>query len=249
MSGNVTGGVLVVGVVGDREQVVAPLAHGEHPEAVLARHGLRALRARSARLAEGGALELTYEATPLTGIPPEAPSTRRDPDVGDDEVGEPFQRVAAYALVTTGRHVLLTQFNSRTDVPGDWGLPGGGLDPGESPDEGLHREVWEETGQRIELGPLLTVQSQHWVGRAPDGRLEDFHAVRIVHRATCPSPAPVVVHDVGGTTADARWVAFDELDGYPLSASWRELTELTALADTANGAAAVDLPSDERAGE
>ncbi len=233
MSSNVTGGVLVVGVVDGREEVVAPLAHGEHPEAVLARHGLQVQRVRSARLGEGGALELAYDATPLTGIPPEAPVTRRDPGVGDDEVGEPFQRVAAYALVTTDRHVLLTQFNSRTHVPGDWGLPGGGLDPGESPADGLPREVWEETGQRIELGPLLTVQSQHWVGRSPGGRLEDFHAVRIVHRATCPSPAPVVVHDVGGTTADARWVAFDELGGYPLSSSWRALTELTGLAGPA----------------
>ena len=70
-------------------------------------------------------------------------------------------------------------------------------------------------------------------GRAPGGGLEDSQGGRLGPRATCPSPAPVVVHDVGGTTADARWVAFDELGGYPLSSSWRALTELTGLAGPA----------------
>jgi len=114
-------------------------------------------------------------------------------------------------------------------VSGDWGLPGGGLEGGESPVEGVHREVWEETGQRIELDELLAVQSQHWVGRAPAGALEDFHAVRIVYAATCPEPADVVIHDVGGTTSDARWVAPDRLGDYPLTASWRNLEVLTPL--------------------
>ena len=93
----------------------------------------------------------------------------------------------------------------------------------------MHREVWEETGQRIELGELVTVQSDHWVGRAPGGALEDFHAVRIVYAATCPEPTDVVVHDVGGTTSDARWVPFDEVDDYPLTSSSRRLALLGGL--------------------
>ena len=129
-----------------------------------------------------------------------AAGVARDAGVGDEEVGEPYQRVAAYAVVTSARGVLLTQFNAQTHVPGDWGLPGGGLDDGESPVDGVHREVWEETGQRIELGALLTVQSQHWVGRAPSGMLEDFHAVRIVYAATCPEPAETS----SSTTSAAR---------------------------------------------
>ncbi len=122
--------------------------------------------------------------------------------------------------------MLLTQFTSRTHVPGSWGLPGGGLDPGEAPEQGVHREVWEETGQRVVLGELVTVQSQHWVGRAPTGVLEDFHAVRIVYAATCPEPTDIVIHDVGGTTSDARWFGRHELAGLPMSSSWRDLATL-----------------------
>ncbi len=38
----------------------------------------------------------------------------------------------------------------RRDVP-VWVLPGGGLEPGESPEEGAIREVFEETGYRVEI--------------------------------------------------------------------------------------------------
>lgn len=221
---NVPGGVHVVGVADTGAAVTrARLDHGADPAHVLARSGWAVHAALSATVRDDGALELTYSVSPLDGIPPRAPEVPRDLDVAADEMGEPYQRVAAYAVVTSERGVLLTQFNSQTHVAGDWGLPGGGLDDGESPVDGVHREVWEETGQRIELGGLVVVQSQHWVGRAPSGVLEDFHAVRIVYTATCPDPTDVVIHDVGGTTSDARWVPAERLGDYRLATSWRSL--------------------------
>ena len=203
--------------------------HGEHPEVVLGALGWALGAPSSAAVHADGALELAFRVSPLDGIRPRSAEPPRDADVGADEVGEPYQRVAAYALVTSARGVLLTQFNSQTHVAGSWGLPGGGLDEGESPLDGVHREVWEETGQRVELGGLLAVQSDHWVGRSPSGGLEDFHAVRIVYAATCPEPVDILIHDVGGTTSDARWVPLDELEDYPLSSSWRRLAALTDL--------------------
>lgn len=130
---------------------------------------------------------------------------------------EPYQRLSAYAVVVAHFRgvpsVLLTTFTLGGD---EWGLPGGGLDPAEDPAEGAVREVWEETGQRVEGLEPLELVSRHWTGRAPHGRLEDYHAVSMVYRAECPDPVPAVVHDVGGSTADARWIPLQELPHLPV---------------------------------
>jgi len=125
----------------------------------------------------------------------------------------PYQRVAAYAVVTEEVEgvpsLLLTSFTDSRS--GHWGLPGGGVDEGEDPVEAVHREVWEETGQRLTDVRAHTVSTGHWAGEAPSGRFEDFHAVRLVYLARCPHPRTPVVHDVGGSTDEAAWVPLEQL--------------------------------------
>jgi 8-oxo-dGTP diphosphatase len=56
------------------------------------------------------------------------------------------QRPGAYAVLARGSDVLVT-FQEEPEP--EFQLPGGGIDPGESPLTALHREVLEETGWRI----------------------------------------------------------------------------------------------------
>ncbi len=55
-------------------------------------------------------------------------------------------RPGAYAVLALGRDVLLTY---QEEPAPEFQLPGGGIDPGESPIRALHREVYEETGWSI----------------------------------------------------------------------------------------------------
>ena len=55
-------------------------------------------------------------------------------------------RPGAYAVLWDGRSMLVT-FQEEPEP--EFQLPGGGIDPGESPIRALHREVLEETGWRI----------------------------------------------------------------------------------------------------
>ena len=132
------------------------------------------------------------------------------------------QRLAAYAVVESYRGLLATEYSDLTAVSGRWGMPGGGIDEGEEPVDAVVREVHEETGQAVDVGDLVLVQSSHWVGRSPHGGVEDFHAVRLVYRATCPEPTDPVVHDQGGTTAAARWVPRETWQDLTWTANWRQ---------------------------
>ena len=67
--------------------------------------------------------------------------------------GEPFQqgvtyvrRPGAYAIIPDGDDLLLTLQDAHEL---ELQLPGGGIDPGETPVRALHREVFEETGYHI----------------------------------------------------------------------------------------------------
>jgi ADP-ribose pyrophosphatase YjhB (NUDIX family) len=116
------------------------------------------------------------------------------------------QRLAAKALIRRGDTVLLARLSARAVETGHWTLPGGGVDHGESPETALLREVAEETGLDAVAGSLVGVHDLHLTGNAPDGRLEDFHAVNIVYEATVPADQEPRVQEVDGTTDAVRWV-------------------------------------------
>lgn len=214
------------------------LQHGEDPVQVLAGSGWSVVRVTD--VGSAGAVEqvLTFRflVRPASGRPVPAAAVARDgggdPARGADPAEEvvPFQRVAAYAVVTSERGLLLTELSERTGRPGAWALPGGGLDPGEAPLDAVLREVWEESGQEVSIDEVAAVTSDHFVGRAPRGRLEDFHAVRVVYRGHCERPCEPIVHDVGGTTSAAAWVEPERLPEVPLAPAWR-----TVLADLGMG--------------
>lgn len=208
--------ITVVGRAQGRAVVSFVLGHGEDPRAGLAARGWAAGRAE----VDGvhGRLVVTFDVVAAEPGPP--PGRPQGPGLraADRADVEPRQRLAAYAVVVARGCLLLTQLSGRTGAGGRWNLPGGGVDPEETPVQAVVREVAEETGQVVVDVRLVDVMTQHWVGRSPRGA-EDYHAVRLLHTAHCPEPTDPVVHDVGGSTAAARWVPWGELREIPVVAS------------------------------
>ncbi|RYG39375.1 NUDIX domain-containing protein [bacterium] len=77
-------------------------------------------------------------------------------------------RLAAYGLLIRDESILLCRLGEKESECGLWTLPGGGFEPGESPEQAALREIEEETGLDAELGPLLYAETT--LRRFDDGR-------------------------------------------------------------------------------
>ncbi len=78
-----------------------------------------------------------------------------------DDRGDERHSVAVAAIVLDQRDRVLLM---RRRDHGNWEPPGGVLKPGEQPDEGVAREVREETGVEVEVGPLTGVYTNVELG-------------------------------------------------------------------------------------
>lgn len=98
---------------------------------------------------------------------------------------------AAIILDDAGRVLL----QKRSDN-GHWGLPGGGVEPGEKVADTVVREVYEETGYRVEVIRLHGVYSDPALGqliRYPDGNVG--HIVAIIFQCRVVGGAIRVSHE------------------------------------------------------
>ena len=119
-------------------------------------------------------------------------------------------RVGCYAVVVDDGRVLLAHWNEGGRI--GWTLPGGGLEPGEQPEDCVVREVHEETGYDVVLDDLLGVHVYYLP--EPERRLRgngDLRFLRIVYRAHVVGGE--LRHETDGTTDEARWVPLDEVAG------------------------------------
>lgn len=116
------------------------------------------------------------------------------------------QRVAAYAVVVREDQILLSRLAPRVSRKELWTLPGGGVEHGEDPRDAVVRELYEETGLPVMVGPESRVFTYHQSDAWRAGQRTDVHALRIVYDGwVAPdAPAPRTV-EVGGSTVEAAW--------------------------------------------
>lgn len=115
------------------------------------------------------------------------------------------------AVVWHQGKVLMVQ-RGRPPRAGIWSLPGGAQLLGETVEEGIHREIREETGVEIKLLGLLDVINS--VQRDADGKV--LYHYTIIDYAACYTGGQL---QAGDDAADAAWFAPEALAGMEL---WAE---------------------------
>ncbi|GIF19371.1 hypothetical protein Ate02nite_21010 [Paractinoplanes tereljensis] len=96
--------------------------------------------------------------------------------------------------------MLLARNSDRSEFPGLWTLPGGGVEQGEHPDDAVVREFFEETGLSVRLDGLRAVVSD--VFRLSGGDLE--HTDRIIYEVSVTGGS--LTAEADGTTDLVEWV-------------------------------------------
>jgi len=122
-------------------------------------------------------------------------------------------RPSAAALVVRGSTVLLTQ---RSDN-GNWSMPGGAHDPGESLSQTAIRETREETGIEIRLLGAVGIftDPRHVVHYTSDDEVRQEFT--IVYRAEYLDGTPTPSQE----TSRVEWIDRDQITDLPMDRSQR----------------------------
>ena len=120
--------------------------------------------------------------------------------------GEPILVLAA-VIEEDGRY-LITRRPAGVHLEGFWEFPGGKREPGETDEACLAREIREELGARLEIGPEIYAITHDYGDRQIQLR---FRRCRLLDPAR-----PLIGQEM-------RWVAPADLPGLPFPPADREL--------------------------
>jgi len=122
------------------------------------------------------------------------------------------------AVIWNDRHEVVLIRRGKAPRQGQWSIPGGHLEWGESLHDAIVREVLEETGLTVEIAGL--VDTVDLIARDESGAVTR-------HYVLIDFAARVVAGELraGSDAAEARWVPFSALDDYGLWSETRRIID------------------------
>jgi 8-oxo-dGTP diphosphatase len=105
------------------------------------------------------------------------------------------------AAIICDHHSLVAQRSATKPLPREWEFPGGKVEPSESPETALAREIHEELGLHIQVGPFLA----RGTALLPNGK----HIALDVYAATITSGTLALREH-----AQVQWASADELANF-----------------------------------
>jgi 8-oxo-dGTP diphosphatase len=147
-------------------------------------------------------------------------------------------------LVTPDHHVLLVRFEFPTRTV--WALPGGGLDPGETHLEALHRELIEEVGLTEPVVGAHVWNREHIIPFEDglwDGQQDRFYVVEATERFE-PAPALSWEQLRAERLHELRWWSIEDIESATAEDTWFAPRQLGPLLRRLVTSGPPDLPID-----
>lgn len=133
-----------------------------------------------------------------------SPSGHRMANMSSDQNSSDRKPVAGAGIVVfRGDEVLVIQ-RGKPPYAGEWSIPGGKIEYGETAAEAALRELKEETGVEARIVGLIDVVDS--IGGREPGRPGDWHFLLVDFAAVWVSGEPVADDDV----SDAVFLPFDD---------------------------------------
>ena len=123
-------------------------------------------------------------------------------------------------LVTADQHILLVRFEFPDATV--WSLPGGGIDPGESHLEALHRELVEEVGLHDPVVGAHVWNREHIIPHEDglwDGQQDRYYLVEARERFA-PAPALSWEQLRAERLHELRWWHLDDIESATTDGVW-----------------------------
>ena len=124
-------------------------------------------------------------------------------------------RVIVVALIHNqhGEYLLCKKPSDRGVFPGEWGLPGGGIEPGETLQQALRREVREELGLELDSCEPLFFTDSAYLKTFPDGKRQQIYMIFLLFRCLA-APGSIRLNP---EFEQAAWVPQDLFSSYRLN--------------------------------
>jgi len=139
---------------------------------------------------------------------------------GSDGREYPARPLVGIGIVLLRGEAVLLVRRAKAPSFGQWALPGGAQEVGETAEAAARRELLEEAG--LEAGPMVLAANVDSIHRDEDGRVR-FHYTILDFAAPWVGGEPVAAGDV----SEAVFVPYARLDEYGL---WEEAHRVIAIA-------------------
>ncbi len=131
----------------------------------------------------------------------------------------PHWRIIVVGVVQDrqGRYLICRKSDAQGVFPGQWGLPGGGIEPGERMEAALRRELREETGLRVGQVQARFFKDGQYPKLFPDGSRAQVYMIFLIF--TCLALETEV--KLNAEFAGHAWVEAERLADYDLDEETR----------------------------